>query len=161
LYRSFPTNKSQNQAFADGHVRSASASSSHAAHTPYCSVLGVSPLKMALAAGWNSFAYSVQQLLQPPRAPMSASSSPQVLPQSSQSTLSSVHRSQTPAIPPTFQSNLESLKPQAHVEVRAACSMLLAPVTFVIAETASFSNNRFYSGGGSNNNNSSYTTHST
>lgn len=119
---------------------------------------------MALAAGWNSFAYAVQQLLRPPRVAMSASSLPQVLPPSSQSTLYSVDCSQMPAIPPTFQSNLQSLKPQEHVEVRAACPMLLAFVTFVIAETASSSNNGFYSsssGGGGGNNNSSYTTHST
>ena len=38
---------------------------SHTRHTPICP--GVSPLKMALAAGWNSFAYDVQQHMRLPK----------------------------------------------------------------------------------------------
>ena len=63
------------------------------------------PLKMALAAGWSSFAYDVQQLMRPPVIARSASAVSQALLPSSQSPL---HQSHLHAVLPALPASLES-----------------------------------------------------
>jgi hypothetical protein len=67
------------------------------------------PLKMALAAGWSSCAYDVQQLMRPPSAARPANSGSQTMP-------SPLLQSHTPVISPVLPASLES---RQHLEVAA------------------------------------------
>ena len=66
---------------------------------------------MALAAGWSSFAYDVQQLMRPPVVARSASAVSQALLPSSQSTPSPLHQSHLHAVLPLHQSHLHAVLP--------------------------------------------------
>jgi hypothetical protein len=91
----------------------------HAAAHRICS--GVLPLKMALAAGWSSFAHDVQQLMPPTSAWQSASVVQQAPPPSSHLPPSTARLSLQPASPAPqilFQSQLAA---------EASASLLFPP----------------------------------